>query len=335
MRTAGIFAAAALLLVSFRAHADPKAWTAAKAGLPADAKLVVGVDLAAIQKTQLFATYYPKLLEKADATKLIDEMKATCKIDPLAAMQGFVVATSSDQQDGAVYIALSGVDRTKLSSCLQVAAQRKADKVATSDRPDKQDKPDKPATPEKPDKPARPVKVSLKQDGNITEISDGNETTFFGWVGKDVLVVALHAQDRPSLVKWMGGKGALTRSELGKTIAKVNTSATMWGAGEAIKEIQDGVTVKGGYGAVKFSKGNLDANVHAVMGDAAQATTMATTAQKQLDEAKQGALLPPTMVAMLKAVTIAATSNEVVVTANVVEKDLLGVLDLALGLGGP
>jgi ribose 5-phosphate isomerase len=30
----------------------------------------------------------------------------------------------------------------------------------------------------------------------------------------------------------MGGKGALAKSALGKSIARTNTSATVWGAGE-------------------------------------------------------------------------------------------------------
>jgi ABC-type enterochelin transport system ATPase subunit len=223
-------------------------------------------------------------------------------------VQGVVVATSADQQDGAVYLAISGLDKAKLSSCLQAAVKDMADKTA---------------------------KVSLKQDGNITQVSDGKDTAFIGWVGKDVIVVSLHAKDKPSLLKWMGGKGALAKSEVGKSIAKLNTAATMWGAGEASKEIQPGVTVKGGYGTVTFSKGNLDADVHAVMSNATQASTMATSTKKQLDEAKQGQL-PRTIVTMLNAVSIAAANDEVILKGSFVEQDLLSVLALAAGgFGGP
>jgi hypothetical protein len=289
--------------------------------LPADAKLVVGVDFAAIQKTGLFAAYYPKLLEKAEAAQLLSTMKDSCKIDPLAAVQAVVVATSGDQQDGAVYIGLSGVDKAKLSSCVQLAAQNKADKAAA----------DKPAAEKAAaDKPAR---VSLKQDGNITQISNGTDTAFFGWAGKDVIVVSLHGQDKASLLKWMGGKGALAKTALGKSIARTNTSATVWGAGEETKEVEQGVTVKGGYGAVKFANGSVDADVHAVMENAAQATKMAASVNKQLDEARQGSQLPPMIAGMLKTVTIAASADEVVIKANVVEKDVMNVLSLA-GLGG-
>jgi hypothetical protein len=316
MGTAGILAAAAVALAfaSTHARADSKAWSAAKAGLPADAKLVVGLDVAAIQKTELFATYYPKLLEKADAAKLIDTLKASCKIDPLVAVQAVVVATASDRDDGAVYLALAGVDRAKFSSCLQQAAQSKTDQAAAE----------------------KAAKVSVKQDGNITQVTDGTGTAFFGWVGKDVVVVSLHAQDRASLARWMGGKGALARSPIGKAIAKTSTSAALWGAGEETKEIEAGITVKGGYGAVKLASGNLDADVHAMMQTVAQATAMASKANKQLDDARQGGQLPPMIAGLLKAVTIVAVNDEVVLKANVVEKDLVNVLGLALGgLGGP
>jgi hypothetical protein len=309
MRTAGILAAVALSLAAFDARAGTsKAWTAAKAGLPADAKIVLGADLAAIQKTQLFATYYPKLLERHDAGKMLDAMKATCKVDLLAAVQGVVVATSADQEDGAVYLAVTGLDKAKLASCLQAAVQGMADKTP---------------------------KLSVKQDGNITQVIHGDDTAFIGWVGKDVIVVSPHAKDKAAFLKWMGGKGAFAKSEIGKSIAKLDTAAAMWGAGEASKEIQPGVTVKGGYGTVTFSKGNLDADLHAVMSNATQATTMATSTKKQLDEAKQGQL-PKTFVAMLSAISIAAANDEVVLKGSFVEQDLLSVLALAAGgFGGP
>jgi len=308
MGTVGILVAAGLSFVSIHARADAsKAWTAAKSGLPGDAKLVVGVDFAAIQKTQLFTTYYPKLRDKPEVAKVLDSMKSTCKLDPLTTVQGVVVATAADQGDGAVYLAITGVDRLKLSSCLQSAGQA-ADKTA---------------------------KVSIAQDGNITTLTENTQTSFFGWVGKDVIVVSMHGKDKASLLKWMGGKGALAKSDLGRTLAKVNTAAPLWVAGEGTKELQPGVTAKGGYGSVSFANGNLDADVHGVMSSAAQATTMAGSATKQLAEAKKGGGLPPPIAALLQSVSIAAVKDEVIVKASVVEKDVMAALAMALGANGP
>src|SRR3954466_2762200 len=179
MRTAGILAVLALstAAVPGQARADTsRAWPAAKAGLPADTRVVVGVDVTTIQKTQLFATFYPKLHDQPEVARVLDAVKTGCKIDPLAVIQGVVVALTADHDDGVLYVALSGVDRNKLASCLSSAAQAG-------------------------DKPA---KVAIKQTGNITEVSrpgpdgkdgkDGkdSETGYFGWVGSNVLVVALH-----------------------------------------------------------------------------------------------------------------------------------------------
>ncbi len=312
MRTVGILVAVGLSLVSLHAHADAsRAWTAAKAGLPADTKVVIGVDFGAIQKTKLFTTYYPKLRDKPEVSKVLDSMKTICKLEPLSTVQGVVVATAGDRDEGAVYLSITGVDRARLSSCLQQAGQA-ADKTA---------------------------KVSIVQDGNITALTENTNTSFFGWVGKDVIVVSTHGKDKAALVKWMTGNGALAKSDLGKTIAKVNTAAPLWGAGEGSKEVQPGVTATGGYGSVTFASGNLNADVHGVMASAAQATTMAAAANKQLTEAKQGAGMPPAIIGLLKAISVTSAKEEVVVKASVVEKDLMVVIGLAMsgmgGMGGP
>jgi hypothetical protein len=262
---------------------------------------VVGVDVAAIQKTQLFATYYPKLHDKPDAAKVLDALKDTCKLDPVAIIQGLVVGTAADGEDGAMYVALTGVDKARLSSCLQAAA-RAEDKDA---------------------------KVSVKNTGNVTEVTKGTDTAFFGWVGKDVVVVPFHTNDRPSLTRWMGGKGALGKSDLGKTLARIDTRATIWGAGQGTKELQPGVNARGGYGTVTYTRGTVAADVHAILESADQAATMATAANQQLAEVKKGSL-PPEFSALLNAVTIGADKDEIRVKASVSEKDMMGAIAFAL-----
>ncbi|HEX2690837.1 MAG TPA: hypothetical protein VHN14_29695 [Kofleriaceae bacterium] len=319
MRISGFVLALALSFASLHAgraghlglaYADgSKAWTAAKASMPPDAKIVLGFDVATIQKTQLFTTFYPKLRDDPKFAQVLDTMKTACKLDPLAAIRSVVIATSGDQEDGAAYIAVTGLDKAKLSSCL-AAAGKKDDADA---------------------------KISIKQDGNITVMTKGDDKAFFAWIGKDVIVVTPHATDKGLLVKWMGGKGALARSDLGKTLAKVNTSAALWGAGEGEKELETGVKAKGGYGAVTFAKGNLDADVHAVMESADQATKMATTMQGQMDALKKAGMGPMQKLGDLaKGVTVTTSSNELVVKGSFVEKDLLEAIVPLLGMmGGP
>jgi hypothetical protein len=320
MRTAGILAALALSIAALhgQARADAsRAWAAAKAGLPADAKVVLGVDVAAVQKTQLFATFYPKLHDQPDVAKVLDAIKDGCKIDPLTVIQGIVFASSGERDDGALYVAVSGIDRTRLSSCLQTTAQAAAPHAEAGDKPG-----DKPADP--------PAKVTIKQAGNITEVSRGSESGFFGWVGKDVLVVSFHATDKPSLVKWMGGKGALVKSDLGKTLARVNTAAAVWGAGTGTKELQPGMTARGGYGAVTFAKGQLSADIHGVMENAGQAGSASILANQQLNLLKATGQVPPEIAPVVQAITVSADHDEVRIKASVAEKDVLGAVTFAI-----
>jgi len=312
MRTAGIVVALALSLSALSApgagvaHADAsKAWAAAKAGLPGDAKLVVGVDLAAIQKTQLFAVMFPKLRDRADVGKVLDTLKARCKIDVLAVVQSAVIATAEDQSDGAIYLAITGVDRPALARCIEVVDQDSGSKIA------------------------------VKQDGSFTEVTEDSETSYFAWIGKDVIVVALRPQDKPSLLRWIGGKGALARAPINKALAKVNKSAALWGVGDGDKEIEPGTTAKGFYGALTFAKGNLGVDIHAVMATPAQAATVATATQGKLAAIKQGTGGPaPKLGDMLGGVTIATASNEVVVKASFVEKDLVTAVGPMLQMFG-
>jgi hypothetical protein len=317
MRTAGILAALALSIAALhgQARADAaRAWAAARAGLPADTKVVIGVDVATVQKTQLFTEFYPKLRDQPNIASLLDAIKDGCKIDPLAVIQGIVFASSSDHDDGVMYLAVSGIDRTRLSSCLQTA--QAGDKEAKVE-----------------------AKVTIKQDGNITEVSRGAATGYVGWVGKDVVVRTLHATDKPSLVKWMSGKGALARSDAGKALARVNTAAAMWAAAIEVRELQPGMTAKGAYGAVTYAKGQLSADLHVVMQDAGQAGAASMMANQQLNQInllKITGQVPPEIVAVVQGITVSTDNDEVRIKASVAEKDMLDAIAFAKNnLGSP
>jgi hypothetical protein len=95
------------------------------------------------------------------------------------------------------------------------------------------------------------------------------------------------------------------------------------------------MTVKGGYGALTFSKGNLDADVHAVMASSKDATAMVTSTNKQLEGMRKNPPLPA-IGTMVRALTLTPVNDEVVAKLNVAEKDLLSLLALAFtSLGSP
>jgi hypothetical protein len=300
-----ILAAAMLSLIVLpgRAHADPaRAWAAARAGLPADTKLVVGIDVAAAQKTQLFATLFPKLRDRPDVAAAFDAIKTSCKLDPLAIVQGAVLAVRTDDDNNALYLAIAGADRAKLTACMQTAGKA----GASGDT------------------------VAVENEGNITTFRKGSETRALGWIGKDVVVIA---KDKAALTLWMGGKGAFARSALGKALAKVNTAATLWGAGEGKKELQPGTTAQGGYGTVTVAGGKVVADLHAVLETPAQAAAAAMQATQQLEIARTGAALAPELAGLLGGISVLAEKDQVRIRANVTESAVLGALAMAGSLG--
>jgi hypothetical protein len=138
----------------------------------------------------------------------------------------------------------------------------------------------------------------------------------------------------------MSGKGAFAKSDLGKIVAKVNTGAAFWGAGQAQKEIQPGVTAKGAYGAVTVGKGTLAADLHAMLESAEQAQTLTKLAKDQLTTVlgivNANPQAGPSVAALVKAVTVTNERDEVRVTANVSEQDVLTAINSPMfGAGEP
>lgn len=301
MRTAGIVAAAAVCLAggaSRAAHADAaKAWAAAKAGLPSDTAAVISVDVAGVHKAAAFAVVLERLRKFPDFATTFDTLKNGCKLDPLAVIQGIVVGMAPDSSEGAIYLSLGGIDRSRLATCIEKVDREKG------------------------------TKVEIKQDGILTQLTEGDSTSYFAWISKDVIAVSFHAEDKASLLKWTSGKGALAKAPVNESLTKVNKAGAAWGAGKLDKELQPGITAKAAYGAIALAQGRVSFDVHAVLGSADQATQTATQAQTQLAGAKPGIQAQqPKLAELFDKMTIAAAGSEVVVKSSILEQDLLAAV---------
>src|SRR5262249_29138792 len=146
--------------------------------LPAQTALLIGADLTAITKSQVFRQLLPiALAQQPDARKILDTIKASCKIDPLTAIQGVVYATDADRKQGAVYLSLAGLDPAKLTACLEWIAK---------------------------DSGASDAKLTVKKAGAITEIAVDTRKAYVSWIGTDVLVIPTDPRDKSMLEKWIG-----------------------------------------------------------------------------------------------------------------------------------
>lgn len=301
-------AAAALCAFTQHADADPaRAWAAAKDNLPAQTAIVIGADLTAIAKSQIFSQFLPLALAKEpDAQKLLETIKTTCKIDPLTAVHGVVYASDADHKQGAVYLSLgAGLDQPKLTKCFEDVAKVSGGKAA---------------------------KLTVKKVGAITEISmdKDKDKAYVGWVGSDVLVVGTDPSDKAALEKWVGQKGGLAKSPVGKLAAAANTKGAMWGVSSVAKEIEQGMNMKSAHGALTVAGGNLTIDLHTTLDSAKSAADAVTKANAQIAQLSGTGGLTPGLKTMLQQISVKATGPDLTVKASVPERELMTLLPMML-----
>lgn len=292
----------ALCLISFRpvtARADAaKAWTAAKTNLPANTEVVVGLDVATLAKSSLFQLAFPMILaQQPDIKSGLELVKTTCKIDPLTAINGMVAGTDKEQKQGAIFIAVTGLDEAKIVTCLEAIAKAKG---------------------------AKDAKVAVTKDGGITELTMGTDKLYLSWIGKDVIVMPLTPGDKAQLVTWTGGKKALAKAPVGPSVAKVDTRSAIWAVSSVERDLE-GMKMKGGYGGLAMAKGKLTIDLHIAMPNAVDATTVADKATAELAVKTNGPGLAPALKPLLEAVMIKSAAAEVVIKASFPEGDLLAL----------
>ena len=297
-------AAAALCAITQHADADPaRAWAAAKDNLPAQTALVVGADLTAVAKSQIFSMFLPLALAKEpDAQKLLETIKTTCKIDPLTSIHGVVYASDADHKHGAIYLSLgAGLDQPKLTKCFEDVAKVGGGKAA---------------------------KLTIKKVGSVTEISMDQDKAYVSWVGADVLVIGTDPKDKAALEKWVGQKGGLAKSPVAKLAASANTKGAMWGASSVAKELDQGMRMKTAYGALTVAGGNLAIDLHTTLDSAKAAADAVAKANAQIAQLSGTSGISPGIKTMLQQVSVKAAGPDVTVKASVSEKELLGILPM-------
>lgn len=301
-RALGVAVALCLFPTVVRADAS-KAWAAAKANLPSTTSIVVGFDVAALTKASLFKMGFPMLLaQKPDIKATLELVKTTCQIDPLTAIDGFVVGTDTDQKKGAAYIAFKGLDEAKIVTCLEALLRSQGTKDA---------------------------KFVVTRDGAVTQLAMGKDSLYLTWMGGDVVAMALAPKDKAQLQAWTSGKQSLAKGAVGRLVAKVDTRAAFWVASSIEQEVEK-MKMKGGYGSVALAKGSLAIDLHMLLPGAAEAKGIADKASAELAGKINGPGLAPALKPVMQAVKITSAGPEVIVTAAIPEKDLLSIVGALL-----
>src|SRR5262245_54003009 len=89
---------AVALLAPSAAHAENKAWTALKAVVADDLRLVLGVNVETIVKSSLVQSVAGQFLSQPEVAGVLEEVKSTCGIDGMSAVRNLAVATRANEK---------------------------------------------------------------------------------------------------------------------------------------------------------------------------------------------------------------------------------------------
>lgn len=299
--------APALVVISTVANAAPtKSFTAATSSLPADMEILGSSNVKALRSTEVFKKVFPQLLKTdKDIPEGLDKVKKQCGIDPVTAIDDVTVGLDSKEK-GAFFIAVNGVTEQKLVDCIV--------KLGKSEK----------------------ETITSKKIGNLTELKgDKGNTIYFAWLTGDVLVIASEPEDKATLERMLGGKGALTKSgKLAGRIAKATPDAAltvMWAKSFPIEKM----TLKSGDLTLSDVAGQVTAATSLEMASAKEAEQLvdaAKTVQKLLPLPKDA---PKEIDKILKTLDAKASGAEAKISVQSSEKDLMTVIQWALDQAMP
>ena len=291
---------AVLGLVSARAEADvSKAWTAAKDNLPANTRAIGAVDVAAAVKTAAYTAVFDAIKrEEKDVAQAYEMIKQTCKLDPVQAIEGFVVAGDPDSERGVLFVQ-HNVERKKLATCIQDILRAAVSKNAT-----------------------------VKDDGKFIIVSEGKDSVYFGVVNANVLAITFNPEKKAEYDTWIGGKGAFAKTKLNAEVGKVDTKAMAWGAVAFDKPLDDKeLPVLAAIGAVTYVKNAFALKLRGTMNNAKGAAMVLGEMTKELDREIKKQRTPEPVRKLMKAVKVAAAGADVTLDATASEADLKAAID--------
>ena len=292
---------AVLGLVSARAEADvSKALMAAKDNLPANTRAIGAVDVAAGVKTAAYAAIFAAVTrEEPDIAKAYELVKQTCKVDPVQAIEGFVVAGDPDSERGVLFVQHT-VERKKLATCVQDLLRA----ITGS------------------------TKASVKDDGKFLIVSEGKDSVYFGIVNPNVIAITFKPEKKAEYDTWLGGKGAFAKTKLGELVGKVDTKAMAWGAAAFDKPLDDNdLPVLTATGTVTYANKAFSTKLRGTMKDAAGAAKVLAEMTKELAREIKKQRTPEPVRKLLKTIKVAVAGADVTLETTAAEADLKSAID--------
>lgn len=275
------------------AQADNKSWAALKAKIPADAGVILSMDVSAARATPAFKPAVAAILDAAhDVKQGLDLIQQACGIDVTAVVSDVTVAMDVHEKHGLFAVGLIGLDEPKVAACFSKMAKSSGAKG----------------------------EITSKKVGALTKYfvkgePEDKDPLYAAWLAKDVLAIGFEPGKSADLDAAL--KGGAAKGELGGYVGKVDTKALAWGAGVIGEE-----HIKGGYGTAAYGKAAVAFDAHLIADAPDAAAKMRDEGKRELkskaDEAKQF----PAVAALLKTIVIGGAGAEVIVDGSVKESDL-------------
>ncbi len=286
------------------AHADSKAWTAAKKVLPSGLDIVGGMSAGTVRASKLYQQMLPKLLaSNKDVSKVIDMLHATCSIDAPDVIDSVVAGMTADKV--VVVATFKGLVQKDFEACL--------DKLSKE-----QDK-----------KPMAIAKV-----GNLVKYGDGTDSAYGRWLAKDTLAFTGDPADKDLLTKLTAG-GITGDKTLKTALSAVKTDSAVWMVANKNEDLdQVHAKMSQAYGWADLKSGTIAPEVHIVVDSAKVAKDAAASANQQIDAVKKSGQLPPVFDPLVKALGVKSAGSEMIVTAAMTEGEVLSLVQAALALSG-
>lgn len=261
--------------------------------LPADSKMVMGINPGDVMKNAQFKAFLPLIMRQAPEE--ITAMKVQCGIDPLTALSGIVVGGDPDadgDQKKMVVVAM-GIERSQFESC--------AKKLATDG-------------------------TEVKTDGKFTVLDkpEGEDDFVSMWPDDNTMVVsALPAEELEAMPKGLQGNAVLT-----EMLRNVDTNGGLW---LVVSDMEDmGDEVNGAFGTLSFATG-LKADVGVRMASADLAKQKVAEAQQQMQAAMGGAGKAGEI--LKKKLSVKAADKDILVQLNLTADELASIVPLIQQMG--
>jgi hypothetical protein len=254
--------------------------------LPLDSELVLGINVAQVQQSQLWKQFVEPKIMAGDTMKKVGEFKAKCGFDPMTAVRSVSIGfkgLSGDKPDGVVVI--HGVDKAKVWPCLD---SMKAE-MATDG-----------------------TEYTRDGDVGLFKSSKGAPPLAMTFVNDSTALAVIGSQATTAGVKAAAAGGSTLKSSAPflELYNKVNANNSVWGLMNGNSKLFDkmssvGVKPKAMFGSLNVTDGlNLDLRLRLESPDAAaQLTTMsksqmqqAATMFDQIDVASDGSDVKYTVV---------------------------------------